>query len=261
MDRVPDSFPHPVAAPAGDHLSPTAAPSAGLPAAVLWDMDGTLIDTEPCWIAAERQLVESFGGTWSQEEAEALIGVALLDAAPVFQGAGVDLEPREIARRLTATVIEMLPTATFQPGALELLAQLTAAGVPSAIVTASYRPMVDAVVALTPPGSFAAVVTGDEVARGKPDPLPYLRAAELLGVDPEHCVAIEDSPPGITAALASGARTLGVPHQLPVPPRPGLSRVASLADVTLADLTLLRAGEVLDRLAGPGAPADADAVR
>src|SRR5690606_3250690 len=114
----------------------------------------------------------------------------------------------------TATVIEMLPTATFQPGALELLAQLTAAGVPSAIVTASYRPMVDAVVALTPPGSFAAVVTGDEVARGKPDPLPYLRAAELLGVDPEHCVAIEDSPPGITAALASGARTLGVPHQL-----------------------------------------------
>ncbi len=261
MDRVPDTSPHPVAASAGDLLSPAVAPSAGLPAAVLWDMDGTLIDTEPCWIAAERQLVESYGGTWSQEEAEALIGVALLDAAPVFQAAGVDLEPREIARRLTATVIDLLPTATFQPGALELLAQLTAAGVPSAIVTASYRPMVDAVVALTPPGSFAAVVTGDEVARGKPDPLPYLRAAELLGVDPRHCVAIEDSPPGITAALASGARTLGVPHQLPVPPRPGLSRVASLADVTLADLTRLRAGEVLDGLAGRGARAEADAVR
>ena len=253
MTCVPETFPHPVAAPvaaaAGDPPSLSAARPPGLPAAVLWDMDGTLIDTEPCWIAAERDLVESFGGTWTQQDTEALIGMALLDAAEVFQRLGVDLEAREIALRLTATVIDVLSTATFQPGALDLLAQLRAAGVPSALVTASYRPMVDAVVALTPPGSFAAVVTGDEVARGKPDPLPYLRAAELLGVAPTHCVAIEDSPPGITAALASGARTLGVPHQVPVPSRPGLSRVASLADVTLADLVALRRGEVIDRLA------------
>lgn len=259
MARVSDTAPHPldplVAAPGAGARIPRGG-SPELPAAVLWDMDGTLIDTEPCWIAAERELVEAFGGAWSQEDAEALIGVALLDAAAVFQAAGVDLEPREIALRLTATVIDMLPTATFQPGALDLLAQLTAAGVPSAIVTASYRPMVDAVVALTPPGSFAVVVTGDEVARGKPDPLPYLRAAELLGVDPTHCVAIEDSPPGITAALASGARTLGVPHQVPVPPRPGLSRAASLADVTLADLAALRSGRVFDRLADPEVGAD-----
>lgn len=249
MARVPDAAPRPEAALDAPRHAALAVEPLSPPAAVLWDMDGTLIDTEPCWIAAEEQLVRSFGGTWSQEDAERLIGVALLDAAVVFQEAGVDLEPLEIALRLTETVIGMLPTATFQPGALELLAELSAAGVPSALVTASYRPMVDAVVALTPPGSFAVVVTGDEVEVGKPDPLPYLRAAELLGVDPTHCVAIEDSPPGITAALASGARTLGVPHQVPVPPRPGLSRAASLADVTLADLTALRHGLTFDRLA------------
>ena len=237
MARVPNPL----------HLPAAPVPPVH-PDAVLWDMDGTLIDTEPCWIAAERELVGSFGGTWTEADAESVIGMTLLDSAARLQAAGVALGAREIAEGLTEIVIRHLPEARFQPGALELLAELRAAGVPSALVTASYRSMADAVVALTPPGSFAVVVPGDEVERGKPDPQPYLLAAERLAVDVRRCVAIEDSPPGITAALASGARTLGVQHMVAVPARPGLSRVSTLAGVDLAVLTAIRHGAVLDRI-------------
>ena len=234
--RAPDRIPTP--------RDPARVP----PAAVLWDMDGTLIDTEPCWKSVELELVRSHGGTWSRAQAEALTGLSLLESGRVLRAAGVDLEPEEIALRMTEMVVDRLHEATFLPGALDLLAELGRAGVPSALVTASYRVMADAVVARAPAGSFALVVSGDEVTRGKPDPEPYRHAARALGVDPRHCVAIEDSPPGITAALASGARTLGVRTQLPVPPRPGLSRVPSLVGVTLADLTAIRHGALLDRL-------------
>jgi HAD superfamily hydrolase (TIGR01509 family) len=215
-------------------------------------MDGTLVDTEPGWMAAERMLVEEHGGTWGRAEAEAMVGLPLTEGAARLQAAGVPLPVPEIVERMLDHVVATLDEhADWQPGARELLVALRDARVPCALVTMSYRRLAEAVLASAPEGAFAVLVTGDEVTHGKPHPEPYLTAAAALGVDVAACVAIEDSPPGIGSALAAGARTLGVQHIVPVTPRPGLSRVDSLAGVTLDDLARLRAGEVIDRLA-PG---------
>jgi HAD superfamily hydrolase (TIGR01509 family) len=215
-------------------------------------MDGTLVDTEPLWFAAEGAMVARFGGEWTAELAHRMVGLALMDGARVLQEHGVDLPAEEIVEEMLDHVVAGLADGVvWQPGARELLAELAAAGVPCALVTMSFRRFVDAVVAQAPAGAFAVVVAGDDVTVGKPDPEPYLHAARILGVDPADCVAIEDSPPGITAALASGARTLGVEHIVAVELRPSLSRVPSLAGVHLADLERIAAGYDLDLLADP----------
>ncbi|NYE20320.1 HAD family phosphatase [Microbacterium immunditiarum] len=185
-----------------------------LPAAVLWDMDGTLVDTEPYWIAAETPLVESFGGSWSHEESLRLVGLGLDDAARIFQDAGVRMPVDDIVNRLTDDVLAQLTTrgVPFRPGARELLASLRDAGVPTALVTMSLRRMAQSVVDLIDFEAFDIIVAGDEVARPKPFPDPYLRASELLGVDPADTIAIEDSPNGLRSAVAAGAVAIGVPN-------------------------------------------------
>ncbi|WP_375389228.1 HAD family hydrolase [uncultured Amnibacterium sp.] len=189
-----------------------------LPAAVLWDMDGTLIDTEPFWFAAETELVGRFGGVWTHEQAIALVGSGLRDGARVLQQHGVDLLVDDIVAWQTDFVTERLVAPLpWRPGALALLAELRDAGVPTALVTMSVRRMAEAVAAALPFGGFDVVVAGDDVAQPKPHPEAYLLAADLLGVAAADCVAIEDSPPGLAAAVASGAATIGVPHQAVLP--------------------------------------------
>lgn len=189
-----------------------------LPSAVLWDMDGTLIDTEPFWFAAETELVGRFGGTWTHHQAISLVGSGLDDGARVLQQHGVDMTVDEIVGWQTDFVTERLVgPLPWRPGALELLGALRDAGVPTGLVTMSIRRMAEAVAAAVPFDGFDVVVAGDDVRRPKPDPEAYLRAAELLGVDILGCVAIEDSPPGLAAAVASGATTIGVPHQAVLP--------------------------------------------
>ncbi len=219
------------------HDAPDDSPSPGLPAAVLWDMDGTLIDSEPYWIAEEYELVESFGGSWSLEHSEKLVGANLLHtAAYIREHTPVDLEPVELIDRLQGGVVRRLRAdLPWRPGARELLADLGAAGVPCALVTMSWRSMVDAVLENLP-GAFAATITGDEVSKGKPHPEPYYAGAEALGVPIEACIALEDSPTGVASAYASGARTIAIPHVVAVNPRPGLAFAQSLAGLTPADL-------------------------
>ncbi|PRZ03431.1 HAD superfamily hydrolase (TIGR01509 family) [Isoptericola sp. CG 20/1183] len=225
---------------------PHPAPPATLPAAVLWDMDGTLVDTEPYWIAAEHELVAEHGGTWTHAQALQLVGNPLEVSAAVLRDAGVDLPVAQIVERLlTRVTAQVRDDVPWRPGARALLDALAAADVPCALVTMSYTVLAEAVTAHVP-GAFATLVTGDQVARGKPDPEPYLVAARRLGVRPSECVAIEDSPTGLTSALAAGARTLGVEAVLPIEAREGLSRAASLTDVDLAFLRRMAAGEVLD---------------
>ena len=221
-----------------------------LPAAVLWDMDGTLVDTEPAWMAAEGALVAEHGGVWTPDDAVRMIGLSLLPAAEILQEHGVDLPAEVIAQRLVDGVVAAVADhVVWQPGALELLADLKAAGVPCALVTMSYRRFAEAVLVHAPDGAFDVVVTGDEVTHGKPHPEPYLLAAEALGVDIRACVAIEDSRPGVASALASGARTLGVQHIVPIAAEPGLSRVRSLDQLTLADVAHIGSGGLVDLLA------------
>lgn len=212
-------------------------------------MDGTLVDTEPAWMGAEAGLVAEFGGRWTHEDALRMIGLPLLPAAKILQEHGVDLSAEQIGERLVDDVVAAVAEhVVWQPGALELLADLMAAGVPCALVTMSYRRFAEAVLLHAPDGAFDVVITGDEVTHSKPHPEPYLRAAEALGVDIRECVAIEDSPPGTASALASGARTLGVQHIVPVAAQPGLSRVASLAQLGLEDIARIGSGDVVDLL-------------
>ena len=212
------------------------------PAAVLWDMDGTLVDTEPYWFATEFELVVEFGGTWTDADAHSLVGFDLLASAHELRTrGGVQLEPVALVERLIdgviARVADELP---WRPGAPELLAECVAAGVPCVLVTMSWRRLADALIAAAPAGSFVASVTGDEVSNGKPHPEPYLAAAAKLGVDPADCVAIEDSPTGVASALAAGCATLGVPHVVPVATASELTLVDSLVGVGLSDLRRLR---------------------
>ena len=205
-----------------------------LPAAVLWDMDGTLVDTEPYWIAAEHEIVEEHGGTWSDEFAHQLVGNDLLVSATFIRdNSAVEWEPEriidELLLRVIARVREHVP---WRPGARELLEALRAQGVPSALVTMSWRSLADAVLDALPEGTFAVVVTGDEVSHGKPHPEPYRAAARLLGVSPQDCVAIEDSPTGVRSAVAAGVPTLAVPHVVAVPELAGAVHLDTLAGLT-----------------------------
>ncbi len=209
-----------------------------LPAALLIDMDGTIVDSEPYWISTEHELVESFGGTWSADDAHSIVGFDLLDAAAELRDrGGVDLDPETIVDRLLDGVITKCRShLPWRPGARELLIEARDAGVPCVLVTMSWRRFADAVLAAAPEGVFVGSITGDEVATGKPAPDPYLAAAALVGVDPARCVAIEDSPTGVASAMAAGCRTIAVPHVVAVDPRPGLTVLDTLAGVRLADL-------------------------
>jgi HAD superfamily hydrolase (TIGR01509 family) len=212
-----------------------------LPAAVLWDMDGTLVDTEPYWITAEHAIVEQAGGVWSDEYAHQLVGNDLMVSAQFIRDhSPVDLEPVEIIEDLLERVIaQVRDHVPWRPGAVELLTALGEAGVPSALVTMSWRSLAEAVVGALPAGTFAAVVTGDEVEHGKPHPEPYLAAARSLGVGVGQCVAIEDSPTGVRSAVAAGVPTLAVPHVVAVPLMVGAVQLPSLQGVRPGDLLAL----------------------
>jgi HAD superfamily hydrolase (TIGR01509 family) len=202
--------------------------------AVLFDMDGTLVDTEPYWIAAEYALVESYGGTWSDAHAHVLVGNALLTAADyIREHGGVPLASADIVDRLLDDVVTAAERAMpWRPGAVSLLAELRAADVPCAMVTMSYDRFASAVVNALPQGTFDAVVTGDQVLDGKPHPEAYLTAAARLGVEPGRCVAIEDSPTGIASAEAAGCVVIAIPHSVPIERSATRTTVESLVDLS-----------------------------
>ena len=201
-------------------------------------MDGTLVDTEPYWIRTEFALAEEYGASWSHEHALNLVGNDLLVSGEYIKRVmDLPLTPGEIVERLLDGVVaQMKERVPWCPGARELLDDLHRSGVPLALVTMSYRRFVRPLLDALPAGYFAAVITGDEVSAGKPDPEPYLAAARSLGVLPETCVAIEDSNTGATSAQAAGCVTVVVPNQVPVPEVAGRHRFESLVGVTTGDL-------------------------
>ena len=212
--------------------------NARRPAAVLWDLDGTLVDTEPYWIECEYELVEAHGGTWTDDHAHAIVGSDLHESARYIREHGnVDLPLDEIVNQLLDGVIARVRRKMpWRPGARDLLAQLRTEKIPCALVTMSWRRLADAVVGELPRGSFAATIVGDEVRRGKPHPEPYLAAARALSVSPKDCVALEDSPTGIRSATAAGCHVIAIPHIVDVPPGRGHRQVGSLADLTVDTL-------------------------
>jgi len=192
------------------------------PAAVLWDMDGTLVDTEPYWIDTEFELADKYGGTWSEAHALELVGNDLVVSGRyirehMFAGTDVDLEPSEIVEFLLDGVVAKVERSVpWRPGAVELLTDLREAGVRCGLVTMSYRRFVAPILATLPPDTFDVIVTGDTVSQGKPHPEPYLKAAAGLGVDPADCLAIEDSNTGARSAESAGCTVLCVPNHVPL---------------------------------------------
>lgn len=213
------------------------------PAAVLWDMDGTIVDTEPYWINTEYALVAEFGGEWDDEKAHSLVGNDLRVSATIIRDrGGVDLPIDDIVNRLLDGVIEQVRRKVpWRPGARELLASVRAAGVPNALVTMSWTRFAMAVVDALPPGTFDVVISGDEVTNGKPHPEPYLAAAAKLGVKAKDCVAIEDSPTGVRSAVAAGCRTYAVPNVVDMPTSREYTRINSLLELDLQRLGIAEA--------------------
>jgi HAD superfamily hydrolase (TIGR01509 family) len=211
---------------------------------VLWDMDGTLVDTEPAWIAAEFALTDTYGGTWSQEHALRLVGNDLLTSAGyIREHMGVSLTPEQIVDDLLTQVVDSVRREVpWRPGARELLAGHVDAGIPAALVTMSYRRFAQAVIDALPEDTFSAIVVGDEVDNGKPHPEPYVAAATLLGTDPAHCLAIEDSATGATSAEAAGCTVLVVPNHVEVPPSPRRVFRSDLTGLGVADLSRIMGG-------------------
>ena len=212
-------------------------------------MDGLLVDSEPLWFVVERQVSHRLGGQWGQADQEALIGGSLQRTVSwLLAKAAASASREDVARWLVDEMAALILARglPLQPGAGPLLAALDAAGVPCALVTASSRAIMDAVLKVTGL-SFAVTVCGEDVGRPKPDPEPYLLAAGRLGVPAAGCVVLEDSPTGIAAARAAGCPVIAVPT-VPISPRPWLVTVKSLAVVDLAMLTEI-AGRNSD---GPG---------
>jgi HAD superfamily hydrolase (TIGR01509 family) len=206
-------------------------------AGVLWDMDGTLIDSEPTWIAQQFVLAERHGGTWTTEQGLALVGADMHDTAVAMQAAGVDMEATALVAALERGVIDALRVEVpWRPGVRALLAELVREGVPCAIATTSSHEMAALVAAAAPDGAISVVVGSEDVTRTKPSPEPYLRAAELLGVRAEDCVAVEDSPNGLAAAIASGAHTIAVPNDAVLPESGDFLLWPTLEGRTVADM-------------------------
>jgi len=212
-----------------------------LPAAVLFDLDGTLVDSEPLWFEAERLLVGEYGQDWGPEQARHLVGWSLWDSATYLrEESGVDLPNAVIIDRMQSHVVAGVAKAPpWRRGAKALLAEVLAAGVPTGLVTMSYRQMTDTVVQALPVGSFHTVVSGEEVSRGKPHPDPYLLAADRLGVAAPDCIAIEDSVTGATSARDAGCAVLVVPAAASVEGLSGVTFRASLVGMSLAGLAEL----------------------
>lgn len=208
------------------------------PAAVLWDMDGTLVDTEPYWMLAETELVEAWGGDWSHEDGLTLVGSGLWNSARIIQTHGVHLTEDEIVDQLTDRVLEQLTEhgAPWRPGAVALLKEIRDAGIPTALVTMSVKRMAAHIANQLGFDGFDVIVSGEDVEHAKPHPAPYLQAAAQLGVEITQCVAIEDSVPGVASAVASGVATIAVPFLVELAGSGAHAIWPSLDGRTLADV-------------------------
>ena len=218
-----------------EQIAEKATPFSGRLAAVLFDMDGTLFDSEKLWDISLDELAATLGGVLSPETRKALVGSNLYESIEqVHADLGVDADPVHsgewLLRRTKELFAEGLP---WKPGAQELLAAVRAADIPRALVTSTHRELTDVALGNFADGTFDVVICGDEVRQTKPHPESYLTAAARLGVAATDCVAIEDSPRGIASAEAAGCAVVAVPSEVPVSPGPQRVVIESLVGVTV----------------------------
>lgn len=206
--------------------------------AILWDHDGTLVETEPYWIEAELELAAKFDVTWTEEDALDCVGSPMRESARRMQAAGVKMDIDPIVEWLVDRVDQLMDEKgiLWMPGVQELFAQCAEENIPCAIVSNAWRKVVEKTASGLPAGVVKYMLTGDEMIVAKPDPWPFAHAAKVLGVKPDECIAIEDSLPGTLSAEAAGIPVLVVRGVLPVPPGKLRSRVTDLSEITLDHL-------------------------
>lgn len=208
------------------------------PQAVLFDMDGILVNSEPLWFEAESEVMARLGGSWGDGDQHVLVGGSMEVTVAYLLAKGTrQVDPATVERWLIGFMTDMLSGRPLpvMPGAPELVSEVVAAGLPYGLVTSSERVIMDAVLA----GfgiPFPVTVCADDVSACKPDPEGYLLAAEKLAVNPARCVVIEDSRNGVAAAEAAGCLAVAVPSVVPIPAAPGRVVVSSLAELSLPRL-------------------------
>lgn len=205
---------------------------------VLWDMDGTLVDTEPLWIDEERQLMQSLGYEWDDEDARYCIGGPMSRVDEYMRAkTNYAFASFELTEMLIARMVERLSQPLrFSTGALELLEDLHRNSIPLALVSASPRPIVDRVLKTIDSDFFTTTISNDDVRESKPAPEGYIKAATLLGAAIERSLVIEDSITGVRAAMDSGACVLAIPHLLELPSGPRTIQRLSLEGLTYKNL-------------------------
>lgn len=208
--------------------------------AVLWDMDGTLVDTEILWDKAIYSTMDDLGSPLSEDDRAKTIGLSMPDLVSALHGfsnlpdspaARSDIE-RGIFEKMVALYRSEM---AWRPGARELMTEIHHAGFPQALVTNTQRNLTN--VALQSIGDyFEASVCGDEVPQGKPAADPYRKATQMLGYNPASCLVLEDSQTGISSGVAAGCTVIGISSGDPLKKEVGCTLWDSLEGVTLADL-------------------------
>jgi HAD superfamily hydrolase (TIGR01509 family) len=203
--------------------------------AILFDMDGTLVDTEPLWFQAEKQVMAEVGVNWEPSDQVNCLGGPMERTEQYMQDRSGNTKPLGyFSERLNEVMDEKLKNELhFIPNALELLSDCKSAQIPIALVTASTGRQMRAVLERFPTGIFDTTVSKDDVADSKPDPAPYKLAASQLGVDIEKCLVVEDSITGVQSGLRAGAQVLGIPHMVRMQPHQNLRLIKSLSDINL----------------------------
>lgn len=216
-----------------------------LPEAVLFDMDGTLTDSEQLWFQSEVEVFTKLGRPWTDGDQTEIIGMSMPASTDLLVAKhNLDVTSEELGEMLVSAVVRLgkeqgMP---WREGAVQALEMVRDLGIPTAIVTSSTRNFTDLTLAQAPEGTLSVVITGDMGLPGKPDPAPYRAAAEAFGVDIAKCVAFEDSIPGVQSAMASGAATVLIPFQVDVPRYAGLNILDSLENLTRGYLEELMDG-------------------
>ena len=206
--------------------------------AILFDMDGTLIDSEPLWLKAEIEVMAEVGCHWDEQDQINCLGGPAERTERYMQERSQNIKPygyfinrlHEVMRARITNELDLIPNA------LSLLKECKDAGIKTALVTASSRDLMTIVLKRFPIGTFDVVVSGDDVEKSKPDPAPYLLAAKQLSVDISKCLVLEDSLTGVQSGLTSGAKVIGIPHLVQMSEHPNLRVISSLDEITLSDI-------------------------
>jgi HAD superfamily hydrolase (TIGR01509 family) len=206
--------------------------------AIFFDMDGTLVDSEPLWLAAEIEVMKDVGIIWTAEDQLACLGGPRDKTERIMQEKSGFIKPDGyFGDALDDLMVNKLTTELkLIPGALDLISECKSNGLKCALVTASGSRLMNVVLKHFPLNTFDIVVSGDDVSKSKPDPEPYLMAASKLSVDIEKSVVLEDSVTGVTSGLASGAQVIGIPHLVNLPKHENLRVVAELKEINYQNL-------------------------